>query len=155
MCRLPSGGQRPESRNSGCSLQPCSLRASEAAGYLDGCPAAWLARNGLRGRLAARREGEGHAQPPGGEFETYHLTCPVCGALPGTSCMEDFQELERVHPSRRMSVAERNRRHAASGWEPPELAERRLRGPRRGGCGHAAAALARGPCPRQRTAGRA
>ena len=31
-----------------------------------------------------------------------------------------------MHPSRRMSVAERNRRHAAIGWEPPELAERRL-----------------------------
>ena len=62
----------------------------------------------------------------GDEAETYHLTCPVCGALPGTSCIEDFQELERVHPSRRMSVAERNHRHAASGWEPPELAERRL-----------------------------
>ena len=62
-----------------------------------------------------------------GEFETYHLTCPVCGALPGTSCLEYYQELERVHPSRRMSVAERNRRYAASGWEPPELVERRLR----------------------------
>jgi hypothetical protein len=61
----------------------------------------------------------------GDEPETYHLTCPVCGALPGTSCIEDFQELERVHPSRRMSVAERNRRHAVTGWEPPELAERR------------------------------
>jgi hypothetical protein len=61
------------------------------------------------------------------EFETYYLTCPVCGALPGTSCIEDYQELERVHPSRRMSVAERNRRHAASGWEPPELVERRRR----------------------------
>ena len=63
----------------------------------------------------------------GGGSETYHLTCPVCGALPGTSCLEDYQELERIHPSRRMSVAERNRRHAASGWEPPELVERRLR----------------------------
>jgi hypothetical protein len=62
----------------------------------------------------------------GDEPETYHLTCPVCGALPGTSCIEDFQELERVHPSRKMSVDERNRRHAAFGWEPPELAERRL-----------------------------
>lgn len=61
----------------------------------------------------------------GDEPETYHLTCPVCGALPGTSCIEEFQELQRVHPSRRMSVAERNRRHAATGWEPPELAERR------------------------------
>lgn len=63
----------------------------------------------------------------GGEFETYHLTCPVCGALPGTSCIENHRELERVHPSRRMSVAERNRRHAATGWGPPELAERHLR----------------------------
>ena len=62
----------------------------------------------------------------GGEPETYHLTCPVCGALPGTSCIENYQERERVHPSRKMSVAERNRR-AANGWEPPELTERRLR----------------------------
>jgi hypothetical protein len=62
----------------------------------------------------------------GGESETYHLTCPVCGALPGTSCLEDFQELRRIHLPRLMSVAERNRRHAASGWEPPELVERRL-----------------------------
>jgi hypothetical protein len=64
----------------------------------------------------------------GEEFETYHLTCPVCAALPGTSCIdEEYQELARVHPSRRVSVAERNRRRDASGWEPPELAERRLR----------------------------
>jgi hypothetical protein len=63
----------------------------------------------------------------GDEPETYHLTCPVCGALPGTSCIENYPELDRVHPSRRMSVAERNRRHAATGWEPPELTERRLR----------------------------
>ena len=63
----------------------------------------------------------------GDEPETYYLTCPVCGALPGTSCIEDYQELARVHPSRRMSVAERNRRHAATGWEPPELAGLRLR----------------------------
>jgi hypothetical protein len=41
----------------------------------------------------------------GDEPETYYLTCPVCGALPGTSCIEDYQELARVHPSRRMSVA--------------------------------------------------
>jgi len=59
----------------------------------------------------------------GEEFETYHLTCPVCSALPGTSCIdEDYHELVRVHPSRRVSIAERNRRHA-DGWVPPELAE--------------------------------
>ena len=63
----------------------------------------------------------------GGATGTYHLTCPVCGALPGTSCLEDYQELEQIHPSRRVSVAERNRRQADSGWEPPELAERRPR----------------------------
>jgi hypothetical protein len=44
-------------------------------------------------------------------FETYHLMCPICGALPQTTCIDwDFQELERIHLSRRMSVAERNRR---------------------------------------------
>jgi hypothetical protein len=63
------------------------------------------------------------------EFETYHLTCPVCGALPGTTCLdEEYQELATVHPSRRMSVAERNRRRHENGWEPPELAERRTAG---------------------------
>src|SRR5882724_3311526 len=63
----------------------------------------------------------------GRHFETYHLTCPVCWALPGTSCIdEEYHELVTVHPSRRLSVAERNRRRA-SGWEPPELAERRRR----------------------------
>jgi hypothetical protein len=60
-----------------------------------------------------------------GEFQTYHLTCPVCGALPGTTCIGDaYQELPEVHPSRRVSIAERNRRWSADGWEPPELAER-------------------------------
>jgi hypothetical protein len=64
----------------------------------------------------------------GEESETYHLTCPVCSALPGTSCIDEgYQELAKVHPSRRISIAERNRRHAASGWEPPELAERHRR----------------------------
>lgn len=63
----------------------------------------------------------------GGEFEVHVLTCPVCGALPGTSCLnEDYQELAAVHPTRRMSVAERNLR-TADGWEPPELTERRTR----------------------------
>ena len=58
-------------------------------------------------------------------FETFHLTCMVCGALPGTTCIdEDYQELPRVHPSRRMSIGERNWRFR-QGWEPPELAERR------------------------------
>ena len=63
----------------------------------------------------------------GGHFETHHLTCPVRWALPGTSCIdEEYHELVIVHPSRRLSVAERNRR-CANGWEPPELAERRRR----------------------------
>jgi hypothetical protein len=60
-----------------------------------------------------------------GKFETYHLTCMVCGALPGTTCLdEDYQELAQVHPSRRMSIGERNWRFR-QGWEPPELVERR------------------------------
>jgi hypothetical protein len=57
-------------------------------------------------------------------FETYHLTCPVCGALPRTTCIdENYRELEKVHPSRRMSIVERNQR-SGEGWEPPELEER-------------------------------
>jgi hypothetical protein len=33
----------------------------------------------------------------GEDFETYHLTCPVCSALPGTSCIdEEYQELARI-----------------------------------------------------------
>ena len=59
-----------------------------------------------------------------GRFETYHLTCMVCGALPGTTCIEDDQELAQVHPSRRMTISERNWRFR-QGWEPPELVERR------------------------------
>jgi len=59
--------------------------------------------------------------------ETCALTCPVCGALPGTSCIEDDRELAEIHPSRQISIAERNYRRHASGWEPPELAERRRR----------------------------
>ena len=60
-----------------------------------------------------------------GRFETYHLTCMVCGALPGTTCIDDdYQELGQVHPSRRMSISERNWRFR-QGWEPPELVERR------------------------------
>lgn len=55
--------------------------------------------------------------------ETHHLLCPVCGALPGTSCLEDFQERAQVHPSRRMPIAERNWR-ASNGWTPPELVTR-------------------------------
>jgi hypothetical protein len=58
--------------------------------------------------------------------------------------------MERVHPSRLMSVAERNRRRAVSGWEPPELAERRIQenkskgtsSPRPG----ATTSAGRGPC---------
>lgn len=60
-----------------------------------------------------------------GKFETYHLTCMVCGVLPGTTCLdEDYRELPQVHPSRRMSIGERNWRFR-QGWEPPELVERR------------------------------
>jgi hypothetical protein len=57
-------------------------------------------------------------------FETHHLMCMVCGALPGTTCIDGDQELAQVHPSRRMSIAERNWR-SRNGWEPPELVERR------------------------------
>jgi hypothetical protein len=58
-------------------------------------------------------------------FEIYHLTCMVCGALPGTTCIDDdYQELMEVHPSRRVSIQERNRRFG-EGWVPPEVAERR------------------------------
>jgi hypothetical protein len=59
--------------------------------------------------------------------ETHHLMCVVCGALPGTTCLdEDLRELEQVHPSRRLTIAERNWR-TRNGWEPPELTERRGR----------------------------
>lgn len=59
------------------------------------------------------------------QFETHHLTCLVCGALPGTACVDrDFQELQAVHESRRMPVSERNWR-LAQGWQPPELADER------------------------------
>jgi hypothetical protein len=58
-------------------------------------------------------------------FETHHLTCMVCGALPGTTCIDgDCQELEQVHPSRRMTISERNWR-VRQGWEPPELVGQR------------------------------
>jgi hypothetical protein len=58
-------------------------------------------------------------------FEIHHLTCMVCGALPGTTCIDDdYQELAEVHPSRRLSIQERNRRFG-EGWVPPEVAERR------------------------------
>ena len=60
------------------------------------------------------------------QFETHHLPCMVCGALPGITCVDDDQERAEVHPSRRMSIAERNWR-SRNGWEPPELAERRRR----------------------------
>jgi hypothetical protein len=60
------------------------------------------------------------------QFETYHLTCMVCGALPGITCVDEDQEREEIHPSRRLSIAERNWR-ARNGWEPPELVERRRR----------------------------
>ena len=61
-----------------------------------------------------------------GQFETHHLTCMVCGALPGITCVDDDRERPEVHPSRRMSIAERNWR-SRNGWEPPELVERRRR----------------------------
>jgi hypothetical protein len=60
------------------------------------------------------------------KFETYHLTCVVCGALPGTTCIDGDQERAEVHPSRLISIAERNWR-SRNGWEPPELVERRRR----------------------------
>ena len=60
--------------------------------------------------------------------ETHQLMCVVCGALPGTTCLdEDLRELAEVHPSRRLTIAERNWR-TRNGWEPPELAARRERG---------------------------
>lgn len=55
------------------------------------------------------------------KFEIHHRT-RVLGALPGTTCDGD-QELAEIHPSRRMSIAERNWR-SGHGWEPPELVER-------------------------------
>jgi hypothetical protein len=58
------------------------------------------------------------------KFETHHLTCMVCGALPGITCVDGDQERAEVHPSRRLSIAERNWR-SRNGWEPPELVERR------------------------------
>jgi hypothetical protein len=59
------------------------------------------------------------------QFETHHLTCLVCGALPGTACVDRrFQELPEVHESRRMPISERNWR-LDQGWQPPELAEER------------------------------
>jgi hypothetical protein len=60
------------------------------------------------------------------KFETHHLACMVCGALPGITCVDGDQERAEVHPSRRMSIAERNWR-SRNGWEPPELVERRRR----------------------------
>jgi hypothetical protein len=53
------------------------------------------------------------------QFETHHLTCLVCGAVPGTACADrEFQELPEVHESRRMSISERNWR-LDQGWQPP------------------------------------
>lgn len=43
-------------------------------------------------------------------LEIYHLMCPACGAMLGTTCVVENQERESVHPSRRLSIAERNRR---------------------------------------------
>ena len=51
------------------------------------------------------------------ESETYHLMCMVCGALPGMTCVDsDFHELPQVHPSRRISISERNWR-SLQGWD--------------------------------------
>ena len=58
------------------------------------------------------------------EGESWFLLCPICGALPHTTCVEDGEELLRVHPSRKIPIAERNRR-TAEGWVPPELVARR------------------------------
>jgi hypothetical protein len=57
--------------------------------------------------------------------ETHHLMCMVCGALPGTTCLdEDLRELELVHPSRRLTIAERNwrTRNAGNRWNSPGAA---------------------------------
>jgi hypothetical protein len=57
------------------------------------------------------------------ESETHHLMCMVCGALPGTTCIDsDFRELPQVYPSRRMPISERNWR-SRQGWQPPELVQ--------------------------------
>ena len=87
--------------------------------------------------------------------ETCALTCPVCGALPGTSCIEDDRELAEIHPSRQISIAERNYRRHASGWEPPELAERRRRPPRSPGRRCLTPDSVPGSLPRWRDTGRA
>ena len=59
--------------------------------------------------------------------ETHQLMCMVCGALPGTTCLdEDLRERQLVRPSRRLTIAERNWR-TRNGWEPPGLAQRRER----------------------------
>jgi len=45
-------------------------------------------------------------------------------ALPGAACVDsDFHELLEAHPSRRMTISERNWRNQ-QGWQPPELAGR-------------------------------
>jgi hypothetical protein len=49
------------------------------------------------------------AREDGPRFETHDLMCMVCGALPGTTCIdEDFADLQQVHPSRQLTIAERN-----------------------------------------------
>ena len=58
------------------------------------------------------------------KLETHHLTCMVGGALPDTTCIDEDQARAQIHPSRRMSIAERNWR-SGHGWEPPELVKRR------------------------------
>jgi hypothetical protein len=66
------------------------------------------------------------------ESETHHLTCPVCGALPGTTCVDgDFHDRPQVHPSRRMTISERNWR-TQQGWQPPELAKEKRRREKQG-----------------------
>lgn len=64
------------------------------------------------------------------KLETHHLTCMVCGALPDTTCIDEDQARAQIHPSRRMSIAERNWR-SGHGWEPPELVKGGVYGVRR------------------------
>lgn len=54
--------------------------------------------------------------------ETHHLMCTVCGTMPGTvGPGGDVRELAEVHPSRRLTIAERDWR-TRNGWERSGLA---------------------------------
>ncbi len=60
--------------------------------------------------------------------EIHQLMRMVCGALSDKTCLdEDLRELPEVHPSRRLTIADRNWRPHRNGWEPQELAELRER----------------------------